>query len=192
MKHRLRDAFGEEVSYEVIGEPTDLAGARALAQDDPYQFQWWTLGLVGARPAEQKKGADRGIDGRLYFHDELGGATKQIIFSVKAGMTGPSHVRDLRGVVEREEAAMGVLITMQAPTQPMRKEAASAGFYDSKWGSRHPTLQLITVEELLDGKRLDMPPIGQVNRTFKRAKRTKEKPPEKLALPLKSPEGEVF
>ncbi|MCK4790711.1 MAG: hypothetical protein KAV87_43650, partial [Desulfobacteraceae bacterium] len=70
MKSRLKDMFGNKVNYEVIGEPTALSDAKALAEQDPYQFQWWALGLVGARPVEQKKGADKGIDGRLYFHDE--------------------------------------------------------------------------------------------------------------------------
>src|SRR5262245_58459501 len=98
----------------MIGEPVSLQDAEALAQHDPYQFQWWALGLVEARPIEQKMGADRGIDGRLYFHDDMGrGQTKQIIFSVKAGHVTVSHLRDLRGVIEREKAQIGVLITME-------------------------------------------------------------------------------
>ena len=109
--------------------------AQTLAAEDPYQFQWWALGLVNARPVEQKKGADKGIDGRLFFHDEpTGGKTKQIVFSVKAGKLHAPYVRDLRGVVDREKAAIGVLITMDEPTKPMRTEAASAGFYESAWG----------------------------------------------------------
>ena len=85
------------------------------------------LGLVGARPADPKKGADRGVDGRLYFHDDPGGKTKQIVFSVKAGKTNVSHVRDLCHVVDREGADMGVLISMHPNTQPMRAEAADMG-----------------------------------------------------------------
>ena len=64
IRNRLADAFGEQAKYEVIGEPVSLPDAAKLARDDPYQFQWWALGLVGARPAEGKKGADKGIDGR--------------------------------------------------------------------------------------------------------------------------------
>jgi hypothetical protein len=78
IRHRLKDSYGDEAVFDVIGEPTDLTGARDLAASDPYQFQWWALGLVGARPVEQKKGADRGIDGRLLFHDEQGGDTKSL------------------------------------------------------------------------------------------------------------------
>ena len=175
MKHRLHSAFGEKVAYEVIGEPITVEGAGVLAKEDPYQFQWWVLGLVGARSVERKKGADRGIDGRLYFHDEgVKGKTKQIIISVKSGHTTVSHIRDLRGVIEREKAEIGVLITLQEPTQPMRTESASAGFYDSQWG-RHPRIQILTVADLLNGKGIDYPPASLVNVTFKKAPKAKTK-----------------
>ena len=64
IRYRLGDSFGKDCLFEVIGEPTSAPDAAALAEQDPYQFQWWTLGLVKARPADEKKGADRGIDGR--------------------------------------------------------------------------------------------------------------------------------
>lgn len=171
IRHRLADAFGTEAKFRVVGEPTTVQEARALADQDKYQFQWWALGLVGARPvaSEQKKGADRGIDGRLFFHDEgPTGKTKQVILSVKGGHTDVSHVRDLWGVINREKAEIGVLISLQEPTQPMRSEAASADFYESAWGA-HPRLQLLTIADILGGKGIDMPPLGQVNRTFRRA-----------------------
>jgi site-specific DNA-methyltransferase (adenine-specific) len=178
IKHRLHDAFGEDIvnAYEVIGEPVDLHGARALAEQDPFQFQWWALGLVGARPAEQKRGTDKGIDGRLFFHDDAEARqTKQIVLSVKSGKLHLAHVRDLRGVLDREKAAIGVLITLQEPTRNMRAEAASAGFYDSPWGTQHPRLQILTVQELLSGKKIDMPPSRDV-RTFKKAPKAKRNP----------------
>jgi site-specific DNA-methyltransferase (adenine-specific) len=178
MKSRLKDMFGNKVNYEVIGEPTALSDAKALAEQDPYQFQWWALGLVGARPVEQKKGADKGIDGRLYFHDEPDNSkakTKQIVISVKSGeKVTVSYLRDLRGVIERENAEIGVLISMAKTTRDMRKEAASAGFYKSPWG-KHPKLQLLTIEELLSGKGIDYPPSEQVNVTLKKAPKAKVK-----------------
>ena len=191
IRHRLRDSFGKDFRLEVIGEPTSLQDAQALAKQDPYQFQWWALGLAGARPFEQKKGADRGIDGRLYFHDEgAGGETKQIIFSVKAGHITVSHVRDLVGVINREEAEIGALLSLEAPTGPMRREAASAGFYLSPWG-KHLRIQLLTIEELLGGGRVDYPQAANV--TFKRAQRVRSKPAERQeALPIgaEPPENE--
>ena len=184
-RHRLRDAYGDEVekTYRVIGEPTTLDEAAELAKDDQYQFQWWALGLVGARPVEQKKGADKGIDGRIYFHDEsAGGKTKQIVLSVKAGGTGVSHVRDLRGVIEREGAEIGVLISMKEPTKPMRAEAAGAEFYSSPgWNTKHPRLQILTVGQLLEGKQIDYPHVTGV--TFKKAPKAEQDAPEMEPLP---------
>jgi len=184
IKVRLQDAFGDAVQYEVIGEPRSLPDAQALAESDPYQFQWWALGLVDARPIEEKKGADRGIDGRRYFHDDKEGTkTKQVIFSVKAGKVTAAHVRDLRGVVEREKAAIGVLISMRKPTKAMRTEAASAGFYYSPgWKKNYARLQILTVEELLKGKKVDKPPTRD-ERTFKKAPRVKAKKAKQPLLP---------
>jgi len=186
IKHRLRDAFGDQVSYKVVGEPVSLPDAETLARQDPYQFQWWALGLVGARPVEQKKGADKGIDGRLYFHDEEeGGKTKQVVLSVKAGHTGVAHIRDLRGVIDRENAEIGVLVTMQEPTPQMRAEGADAGFYHSPgWRKNYPKLQILSVSDLLAGRGIDMPPLHQVNKTFKKAPRAKGKSPKNLGLLL--------
>lgn len=182
--HDLRDTYGDDIEddYDVIGEPTSVPDARVLAEQDPYQFQWWALGLVGARPVEQKKGADKGIDGRLYFHDDPhAGKTKQIVFSVKAGKTTVAHVRDLRGVVERENAEMGVLISMHPPTKEMRAEAANAGHYESCWG-KHARIQLLTVSDLLAGKSVDMPPVTGVNVTYKRARRRCPDGPSQMHL----------
>ena len=165
IRHRLRDTHGDGIreTYQVVGEPVSPPDAEKLAGDDPFQFQFWALGLVGARPTQQKKGADKGIDGRKYFHEVEGGSTGQIVLSVKAGNIGPDHVRELRGVIEREDAAIGALISLRQPTKAMRAEAASAGSYTSPWG-RHPRVQVLTVEELLAGTQLDAPPTRQVGR----------------------------
>ena len=129
IKRRLSDTFADAVDCEVIGEPTTLPDAVALAEQNKFQFQLWALDLVDGRlAADPKKGADRGIDGRLYFHDDNSGKSRQVVFSVKGGGVGVDQVRDLRGVVEREKAEIGVLISLHDPTQPMRREAADAGF----------------------------------------------------------------
>jgi len=178
IKHRLHDAFGAGIqeTYEVVGEPVDLQGAAALAKEYPFQFQYWALGLVGARPVEQRKGPDKGIDGRIYFHDGAESQeTKQVVLSVKGGKPRVAHVRELRGLVEREKAAVGALIAMQEPTQAARAEAASAGFYESPWGTKHPRLQVLTVEELLQGKKIDLPPSRDA-RTFKKAPKARRNP----------------
>jgi len=183
IKTRLSDAFGDKVEYDVIGEPTTVEDAARLAVEEPYQFQAWALGLVGARQGGPiKRGADKGIDGRLYFHDEgTGGKTKQVIISVKAGKVHRAHVHELGGVVVREGAAIGVLVSFNPPTKPMREEAASAGFYESPWG-KHPRIQLLTVEQLLEGARIDYPATTGANVTFKRAPKAKTQGAEQLDL----------
>jgi hypothetical protein len=188
IKVRLADTFGRKIveKYNVVGEPRDLESARALAAADKYQFQYWALGLIGARPAEEKKGADKGIDGRLYMIDAQG-ETRSIIISVKGGHVTASQVRDLRGVVEREDAAIGVFITLEEPTGPMKAEAAEAGQFQTKSvaGTRHPRLQILTIEDLLAGKKIDMP-IAQDIRSFKQApKATKARKPS-VQLPFEN------
>ncbi len=181
-KYRLKDAFGLEAGkdYAVVGEPTDLAGARQLATEDRYQFQWWALSLIEAQPLggdagskTGKKGADKGIDGQIVFIDDSSGKPKRVLVQVKSGNVNAATVRDLRGTVEREGAAIGVLISLDPATKPMQTEAAAAGFYTSQgWNKTYPKLQILTVEELLHGtKRLEMPPTSV---TFQQA--PKEKP----------------
>jgi len=189
IKKRLDDAFGAGVrdTYEVIGEPVDLAGAKTLAESDPMQFQAWALSEAGARQVGGvKRGADRGIDGRLWFHDETGGKDKQIIFSVKAGHVQAAHVRDLRGVIEREKAEIGVLISMEPPTKPMLKEAAEAGFYQPPGVSgakldKFPRLQILSIAELLAGKKIDYP-RASVDLTHKRAPKARKAAEEQIPL----------
>ena len=185
MRQRLKDTFGEAAVFQVIGEPTSAPDAAALAEADPYQFQWWALGLVGARPVEEKKGADKGIDGKIVFQGDAAGKFETVIISVKAGNTGVAHVRDLRGVVEREKAAIGILISMQDHTKPMHDEAVTAGFHESQaWGKRYPKIQLMTVADLLAGRQIEMPPIRQVGATFKKAPRARGPKAKTGELPL--------
>lgn len=185
IKKRLSDAFGPEIksTYDVIGEPTDYAGAAALAAEDKYQFQWWALGQVGARPADQKKGADRGIDGRLYFHDDESGQSKQIVFSVKAGHVTVPQVRDLVGVRAREKAEIGVFLCFEEPTKPMLREAAEGGLYKSSDGTTYPRLQILTIQQILDGKQPQYP-LHRRDATFKKAPRSRPAAAENLTLPL--------
>ncbi len=177
LKYRLKSSFDQVArrDYDVIGEPEDLASARQLFKDDRYQFQLWAGSLVQAQPLggepgskKGKKGADGGIDGVIAFI-EAGNKRMQVLVQVKGGGVGSPVLRDLRGAMEREGAPIGVLITLEPPTSAMEKEVAAAGFYDSPaWGKSFPRLQILTVEQLLHGARVDMPPEWG---TFKQAER---------------------
>ncbi len=184
IKHRLRSSFAQKIKYDVIGEPVAISDAKELASQDAFQFQWWALGLVGARPVEKKKGADKGIDGRIYFHDESGKATKQIILSVKSGKVSVKDIRELEGVVRREDAQLGVLITLRTPTKPMSREATSFGFYNSPWGKKYYRIQILTIEDILDGREIKYPPSSQVNVTLKK--------PDRIDVESLRENGELF
>jgi len=180
MRNRLRDTF--KIKPDVIGEPVDLSGAKALAHQDRYQFQWWALGLLGARPlGEKKKGADKGIDGVIQFLDDSDSSVKRVIVQVKSGHVGVTAIRELKAVAANE--AIGVFITLEPPTEPMKVEAIDAGFYHSPiWNKDYPKIQIITVGKLLKGKTVDMPPQEQTSVTFTRAKRISTPEGEQLSM----------
>ena len=165
MKSRFRDSFGPDLSdYDVVGVPQDVESARALAveseHDGRYQFEYWALGLVDARPSNRgRRGADSGIDGYINFFDDNSGKAKRIIVQVKSGHVGVSQVRDLKGVLDRESAEIGLFITLESPTRPMTQEAASASIYVPEHypDHRYARVQVLTIEELLSGSQADYP-----------------------------------
>lgn len=187
-KYRMEDMF-PGIEMEVRGEPEDLGSARQLAQDDPYQFQWWALSLVRAKPLGAKsggkvgkKGADKGVDGIVRFVDDASGKPKQVIVQVKSGKVESKDIRDLVGTVQRREAALGVFITLRKPTPPMNNEALSAGFYESPgWHTSYPKIQILTIEQLLAGEQIKMPPQ---HGTFKEARRSRRDTEEHPTLGL--------
>ena len=157
IEKRLKDAF-LGIKYEVHGTPKDVDGARALAMQDKYQFQWWAVSLVNAIPyGGKKKGADSGIDGFIYFKPD-GKTTEKAIVSVKGGdNVNVAMIRDLAHVVEREKALIGVFITLAEPTSPMRTEAIKAGFYKPPYGQECAKIQILTIRELFAGKQPNIP-----------------------------------
>ena len=180
IKRRLRDAFGEELPFEERGQPTDFPSAKRLAELDKFQFQHWALSLVDARPLKEGdgKGADRGVDGLLYFYESKD-ERRKLIVQVKGGGVNRGDVAKLLGDVNNQKAAGGILLTLKKPSTQMRNEAADSGRYQSKiWHQKeYPKIQILTIEGLLDGtERLDGPP--QLN-PFSKAQR--EAKPEKQA-----------
>jgi DNA modification methylase len=171
IESRLRGRY-PGIEFEVIGTPKDLEGARDLANRNKYHFQWWACSLVNAQPYQgKKKGSDSGIDGLIFFQDDLGVA-KKIIVSVKGGEgVGVSQIRDLKGTVEREKAEIGLFITLAEPTRPMQTEAVSAGYYESKLGESYPKIQILTIEGLLSGQqKAEYPDLARGGLTFKKLK----------------------
>lgn len=160
MKWRL-DTMFPGIKYKVTGEPEDLEGARELARQNKYEFQWWAVSKIGGQPyGDKKKGADTGIDGYLYFTDYSmdKDKVKKAIISVKAGgQVHSSVIRDLGHVIDREKADFGILLTLEDPTTPMVKESATKGFYTAQSGHTFPRIQILTIEQVLQGKKPNIP-----------------------------------
>lgn len=177
IKYRLKDMF-PGIAFEVRGEPEDIGAAQQLAHDDRYQFQWWALSLIKARPlggvegsTKGKKGSDKGIDGVITFFDDNSGKAKRALVQVKSGHVKSGDIRDLHSTLEREGAAIGVFVTLEEPSRDMLTESATAGFYHSDGlGRDYPKLQILTIADLLGGAEVKMP---QGQATFKQAPRVK-------------------
>lgn len=182
IKNRLARFERPRATFDVIGEPEDTKSAEFLAHRDRHEFQYWALGLIGARPwtDQKKKGADKGIDGVRFFNDEgPQGKPKPIFVQVKSGHVKSGDIRDFHGTLEREKAAMGVFITLEPPSADMKKEALEAGKYLSLWNQeQYPRIQILTVEQLLSDSARPNPtclrlPPSYAGETFKQAAREK-------------------
>lgn len=162
VKTRLKELFRNS-RFDIEGEPRDLGAAKELAKN-PYQFQWWALSLIGARPVgstednprEGKKGADEGIDGWLRFRD--GEKVESIVVQVKSGHVGVKDIRELIAVIARQKAAMGIFITLSEPTSEMIKECKAEDPHVMKaLRLKFPKIQMITIEQLLRGIKPELP-----------------------------------
>jgi len=187
MRARLKDSFGL-TDVEVIGQPTEVEGARSMlvgtGLEGQYQFQWWALDLIGAQPmgGVQKKGADRGIDGVISFSTGPRGEVGRALVSVKSGTVNSGMVRDLKGVLDREKAEIGLFVTLEEPSGPMHLEATTAGVYHSELSGReYPRIQILTIRELLEEhRRPDLPVL--VLPAYQQAERVDKKGAEQGEL----------
>jgi site-specific DNA-methyltransferase (adenine-specific) len=187
---RLLERLGDKVKYQIEGMPRDFESAVKLAERDKYQFQWWANYLFNPHAIrEQKKGADRGVDGELFFPNGPGRPWGRMLTSVKGGeQVGPSMVRDFGRVLEREEAQLGLFICLRPPTREMIREAASVGLAKVVHGDI-PKLQIVAIEDWFKGKIPLLPPLEHLpsaafagrRRPAAQAKRTDPDQPE---LPL--------
>lgn len=169
IEKRMHDAF-PGIQFDVKGRPQSLAAAEDLARRDKHQFELWALSVVDADPWKGgRKGPDGGIDGIIWFKPD-GKKTEKAIVEVKGGATGIKDVGRLAQVMERENAKIGVLITAQLPTRAMERDAAAVGVWTNEYtGRSHARLQIITLAELFQNKRPDIPWVDTSNQ--KKAKR---------------------
>jgi DNA modification methylase len=160
IEKRLQHTYGDAIKneYSVSGIPRDAAAAQALFQKNPFDFERWAVSQVGGQPNEKQVG-DKGIDGVARFPID-GKTTGRILVSVKGGKTiNPSMARDLEGTLAQQKAELGVLIMQSAVTKGVQEVADKSGSYKHPhYGQSYPRLQVITVAELLEGKKPNLPP----------------------------------
>jgi len=167
IKKRLKEQFEDkDIRINVDGLPKDLASAKTLAEKDRFEFEYWALSLIDAMPAKSKsedkmRGADKGVDGILTpiigFKDG-NNVYGKILVQVKSGGVKRNDIATLKGDIEREKAIGGVFITLEEPTKPMKEEAVLAGTYIVQFfKGEFPKIQILTIEELLRGRKLDIP-----------------------------------
>ena len=185
IKQRLAKAFGRELSeYVVEGMPKTLADAKAMAASEPdgrFQFQWWAVDQLSARPQERKKGADSGVDGLIFFHDDNSGSPKKILIQVKSGKVGRRDIATLRGDMEAQNAVIGVFVTLTEPTKPMKDQAFDAGMYIPVEFKSTPVsaIQIITAQEILDGRGVEYYALQRATFEDAPSKPSKTRPIEK-------------
>lgn len=171
IKRRIAKQFeghGKNLDIYTDGIPKDIAGAKSMFKKDPFDFEYWALDLVNAIPAQNKtkekmRGADKGIDGTINFvKDKENGnyIYGKIIVQVKGGSVHRDQIATLKGDIEREKADGGLFITLEKPTKPMSEEAVSFSTYEVNFSNKkYPKIQILTIEDLLNGKIADTPPL---------------------------------
>jgi len=165
-KVRLEDRLGlvEGRDFIIEGVPVTPEGAQDLWERDKFHFQKWAIEQVDGFVTSRKT-ADGGIDGRLYFSVPDEPDLQSMIIEVKGGKNvNVEVIRSLRGALERDTAQMAGLIVMDdlgdRKTRNFRQEMGVAGDFDVN-GVLYPRMQMLTVKEILDGKRFLTPSVAR-------------------------------
>jgi site-specific DNA-methyltransferase (adenine-specific) len=171
IKERMKAHFSY-INVNLDGIPMDFEAAKTLSEKDKYAFQDWAITLVGANPPSgvSKKGADRGIDGIILFRDKSDFSKprlRKILVQVKGGGVNRGDVAKLKGDIERDDAPMGILISLKEATSEMKREAALSGEYKYSDATSFPRIQLLSIHEWFEGKELKIP-TDKIN-PFKKA-----------------------
>lgn len=165
IRRRLEGVYGSAADFIISGIPRDVLSARALFKRSHFEFERWAVSLVDGEP-KAKPGGDRGVDGvaRFPLDSKAKGVTGRVLISVKGGKDiKPEYVRELEGTVRGHKAEMGLLITLENPTQGMTDTANHFASY--KWpvtqnaGQEFQRIQIVTIEDLLSGRRPQLPPM---------------------------------
>jgi DNA modification methylase len=184
---RLIDTYGVKIrkTFEIDGMPKDLDSAKKLATDEGgrFRFQDWIVEVMMHGVANEKKSADGGWDGYITFEYTEGAKILKdiVLIEVKSGNVNVKNVREFIQVVEKRKSGIGVFVCFEEQvTKPMLLEAKQQGYFRGDLSSSYPKIQIITVEDLLNGKMVEMPKSSMG--TFKTSKRQKSKDGEQSAI----------
>ena len=162
---RLQERLGlvEGTDFAIDGVPRTLEGSRDLWKRDKYHFQKWAVEEIDGF-VTTKRSADGGVDGRLYFGLPNERDLQSMAIEVKGGKNvGINVIRELRGVLNNDAALMAGLIIMEplggTKERNFHRFMAEAGDLDVL-GVQYPRMQILTVAEILEGKRFNTPSIA--------------------------------
>lgn len=179
-----RMGLRRDVDYDIDGIPLDMDGAHRLFIKDPHTFQLWALTLVDGQPRDGgKKGADKGVDGLIFFQDDAKNIGQAVV-SVKGGENiHAQHIRDLIGTMNNQKTKFGVFVTLHKPTSAMEKAAREAESVEAG-GKLRPRVQICTIANLLNGKKPNLPPVYDIISSAAASRRgrvkTSEPTPEEI------------
>jgi DNA modification methylase len=187
-----RRGLRRDVDYETDGIPLDREGAQKLWEKDEHQFQLWAITLVDGQPREGgKKGADKGVDGLIYFQDDARTIGTAVI-SVKGGKNiHAKDIRDLIGAMNNRSANLGVFVTLNKATTEMEKAAREAGSIEAG-GKLRPRVQIRTIEQLLDGRKPDLPLVHDIISAAAAARRATARKTTRAQTPQEIRESPSF
>jgi len=160
-------------NIEVTGFPKDVDSAKMLARESDngrFGFQDWIVEVMLGGIANPKKVADGGFDGYIPYNkgDKKKGL---IVIEVKSGKVNVKNIREFIQVVNKQEADMGIFVCFKEyVTAPMMSEAKHQGYLEpERYKSTYDKIQILTVENLLDGEGIKFPFKLYQEETFKKA-----------------------
>ncbi len=137
---------------------TEEGKLRSMTIRIPEGLRDWAMNVLGARVTGLDEQERTGIDGRITFQGNAEGTFETVLLRVVPGKTKTSHIRDLRGAMGQEKAALGVLVTMDEPTESLLAEASESGFYEHPaTGEQYPRVQVIRAIDLIAGEPVQVP-----------------------------------
>ncbi len=156
-------------TFEIFGFPKDIASAKSLATNEDkgrLKFQDWIIEFMLSGVNNPKKTADGGWDGHMTF--AMGKKKEIVLIEVKSGHVNVKNLREFIHVINAQKAAIGVFVCFhEHVTTPMEREAKQQGYYTPEDGiigmyhTQFPKIQILTVEQILNGERVKMPMTTQ-------------------------------